>query len=53
MWRWATAETSSSQQNTSWDVIATFIQGIWVCELGIIAISILNYNIRITDFFSF
>ena len=42
-----------SQLSTSWGVVAIFNQAIWVCELSIIAISILNHNIRITDFFSF
>ena len=42
-----------SQLNTSWDAVAIFNQAIWVCELSIVAISILTHNIRITDFFQF
>ena len=42
-----------SQLNTYWDAVAIFNQAIWVCELSIIAISILTHNIRIADFPSF
>ena len=42
-----------SQLNTQWEAVAIFNQAIWVCELSIMAMSILTHNIRRTDFFQF